>query len=239
MIPELENISPLQDSSLSLNATEATVVEAQHAPTNNTFEIHYDNLCYDNDFRSLTDNYDRKKIKDLVWSIPDKELRLYANKAIQLQQKIDKNPDNDDYWDLQTQQLELEKQCSEYIEKNVKNKIDISEKNKGYNATEFSVYMYFLLDGLSVNARNVGEKTCTQNNLAKLYSKASGMAERSFEGKIALDFTKPAVRTAMEKVANDLKEVCPEIAKEIWHQYNEFEDDFLKKHPQKRKKLIS
>lgn len=241
MNPELENISPLQASTFntSLNTTEATVVELKHAPTNDTIEIHYDNLCYDNDFRSLTNNYDRCKIRDLIWSINDKELRTFVNKAIQLQQKMDNNPNDDVYWDLQEKQLELEKQCSAYLEKNVKHKIDISEKSKGYNATEFSVYMYFLLDGLSVNARNVGEKTCTQSNLAKLYSKASGMAERSFEGKITLDFTKPAVRTAMEKVANDLRDICPEISKEIMHQYNEYEDDYYEKYPQKRKKLVS
>lgn len=212
----------------------------------NPYRIDFANLCGGNDFAALTNNYNRQKIVELIDSIDNYIDKKYVTDAIRITKKIEVCPDDDDdeYFKLLQERNELQ---NKYVEEKTKsiNGIEatakpqedkqLHQKHKGYNTTESAVLMYFLNDQHSVNTTNNGEKNCLQKNAQKAYSKTFGWAEKSYEGKINLDFTDPAVRTAMEKVANDYKDVNPKMVEEIWHQYNEYEEDFYKKYPQKIK----
>lgn len=206
----------------------------------NAPRIDFDNLCGGNDFAKLTDNFSREGIDKLIWEIEDHTDRIFATKAILLQKKLAKSPDDEDLYDeILLKQVTLQKEYAD--EKRNRPSAPISEtkeKIKGYNATESAVLMYFLLDACKIYFSN-GEKNCLQKNAQEFYSKVFGLAKRSYDGKIILDFTDPATRTAMEKVATDLANIAPSIKDEIWHQYGEYEDDFYKKHPEKRKKILA
>lgn len=204
--------------------------------------IDFNNLCGGNNFAILTDNYNRNSINMLIWAIKDDTDKLYATKAIFLQKKLDKCSDDDDdlYEKLLLEQVTLQKEYADEKHKHTSVPISkIEEKAKRYNSIESSVLMYFLLDAHSVNFSNSGEKNCSQKNAQKFYSQAFGWAERSYEGKVLLDFTDSSTRKAMEKVANDLKDIAPSVVKEIWHQYDEYEEDFLEKYPEKKKKILA
>lgn len=197
--------------------------------------IDFSNLCGGNDFAALTNNYERGKINELIWSVKSNSDRVFVVKAVGLEQQIKNCPqeNNQLYFEL------LEKQVK--LQEDFENKRSITVPppqvgtRGGYNTTESAVLMYFLMDG-AVNTTNAGGKNCLQKNAQQAYSKTFGWQPKSYEGKINLDFTDPAVRTAMEKVANDYKDVYPDMVKEIWHQYNEYEEDFYEKHPEKIKK---
>ncbi len=201
----------------------------------NTCRIDFNNLCGGNDFATLTDHYSRKGRNELIWGIEDDTDRTYATKAMLLQKQIDNCPEDKDdlYDDLLLQQVTLQKEYSDEKRKQSSLPVtDIKEKAKRYNATESAVLMYFLLDARSIYFSH-GEKNCLQKDAQKFYSHVYGFAERSYEGKVDLNFTDPATRTAMEKVAVDLKNIAPSIAKEIWHQYDEYEEDSCKKKEKK------
>lgn len=209
---------------------------------NNCSPIDFSNLCGGNDYAALTDGYNRKKITELVWSVQDDSIRVYVKNAIYIQKRLDSCPEDDDelYEKTLGEQVELQERfCKEILAiSNNQQKLDTIEKKvSGYNTTESSVLMYFLMDLNHVNTSNQGEKNCLQKNAQKAYSKTFGWKEKSYEGKINLDFTDPATRTAMEKVANDYKDVCPDMVAEIWNQYNEYEQDFYEKYPEKLKKI--
>ena len=201
--------------------------------------IDFTNLCGGNDFAALTNGYDRKKINELVWSIEDYTDRKFLINAITISKKIEECNQNDciQYLNLLAEGNELQEN---YRQEKTKLKIEPSasvKDSKGYNTTESAVLMYFLNDQHSVNTTEVGEKNCLQKNAQTAYSKTFGWSEKSYEGKINPDFTDPAVRKAMEKIANDYKDINPKMVEEIRHQYNEYEDDFYEKHPEKLKKI--
>lgn len=191
----------------------------------------------------LTNNYDRKSICSLIWSITDDTDRDYVVRAISLQRKLDRCAENDDdlYDELLLKQVALQKEYADEKHRQPAMPVleETREKAKGYNCTESSVLMYFLLDAHSVNFSNAGEKNCSQKEAQKFYSKVFGLAERSYEGKVNPDFADSATRRAMEKVANDLKDIAPDVVKEIWHQYDEYEEDFIKNKSEKNRKKMA
>ncbi len=206
----------------------------------NTPRIDYDNLCGGNDFASLTDNYSRVKIDALLWSVQDSTDRYFASRAIFLQKKLDKCPEDDDeqYEQITCDRVDLQKAFDDEKRKRRETQMTaIGDKAKGYNAIESSVLMYFLLDSHSVNFTNNGEKNCLQKDVKQTYSHVFGFSEKTYEDKIVLDFTDPATRKAMEKVAKDLEKIAPAVAKEILHQYNEYEDDYIDKKSKKNKSI--
>lgn len=203
--------------------------------------IDFENLCGGNDYAALTENYNRKKIDELISSVESYVDRKYVIEAIRISKKIDKCPEEDDdlYFALLAQRNDLQnKYLDEKRKENPHVQKVLDKTAKGYNTTESAVLMYFLNDKYGVNTTNNGEKNCLQKKAQETYSKVFGWSERSYEGKINIDFTDPAVRTAMEKIANDFKDINPAMVDEIWHQYDEYQDDFYMKHPEKHKKII-
>lgn len=203
-------------------------------------QIDFENLCGGNDYAALTDNYNRKKIEELISSVDSYVDRKYIIEAIRISKKIDKCPEEDDdqYFELLAQRNDLQNKYLDEKRKENPHDQQVDKKVKSYNTTESAVLMYFLNDKYGVNTTNNGEKNCLQKKAQETYSKVFGWSARSYEGKINLDFTDPAVRNAMEKITQDFKDINPVMVAEIWHQYDEYQEDFYKKHPEKLKKIV-
>lgn len=211
------------------------IIESQNC------RIDFSNLCGGNDYAALTDGYNRKKIDELISSVDNYIDRKYLIESIRITKKIDRCPEDDDeqYFALLAERNDLQ---NKYLEERNKESAEIykeiANKQKGYNARESAVLMYFLNDQFAVNTTNNGEKNCLQKKAQEAYSKVFGWSKKSYEGMINLDFTDPATRTAMEKVAKDFQDINPKMVKEIWHQYDEYEQDFCEKYPEKIKKRV-
>lgn len=191
--------------------------------------IDWDNLCNGNDFSKLTNNYDINTTSNLIWSVPDHTQRQYLLKAISLQRKRDdcKKDDPETWFAILSEQIELQKNYESLTLDSIKqsNTPTVIEKPKRYNTRQSAVLMYFICDKMGVHFCNSDNTNCTQKAVTEVLSKTFGWDVTSYNDMLNLKFSESATRKAMLTVANDYKDVLPEMSEEIMRVYDDYEDD--------------
>ncbi len=180
--------------------------------------IDFNKLCDNNDFRVLTNGYNKEDISELVRSIPDNDLHVVGIKAIRLQKKLEQEEDEDAYLDILEEQAILQAECSrKYNEPMLKSE---SSGGKGLLAREWGILMYYLCESHQIYLD--GESKNLDLEKVKMFlSQVSGLQLASFNNLCIPNFNVKADRRAMNKIKNITYPVFPALSKRIGEDLDE------------------
>ena len=193
--------------------------------------IDMEHLCSGNDFKLITNNFDRKTIFDLCCMIRDITDRNYVIRAIDLSRQMHKCPQNDDdkYFSLLYKMNDLEKEYHEEKqmeqskaegENNSCKKLSkadehCSESVERFTVTKIGFFFYFVLDALGIHLDNDDTKNCKQKAVKIFLARLSGYSIKSFDQKLIPDFKNKHNQNILYNLANGIEAFLPKISENI------------------------
>ena len=193
--------------------------------------IDMEHLCSGNDFKLITNNFDRKTIFDLCCMIRDITDRKYVIRAIDLRRQMLNCPQNDEdkYFSLLNELFDLENEYREVKqmeqskaegENNSCKKLSKADEHCSESVERFTVskigyFFYFVLDALGIHLDNDDTKNCNQKAVKIFLARLSGYSIKSFNQKLIPDFKNKHDQNILYNLANEIEAFLPKISENI------------------------